>query len=199
MSGTLGNFFAYVQRVWLGHLPGELIRAILVAAVFEGLVYLARLWILRRMRPVLLRDAGAPAPVRVQRRRMLLALPLACSRGVLYVVAILMILRIFRLQTAAELLPVGLALVLACLVVFWRPLRDMAQGYLILYDHLYTHGDRVRLGDREGTVQEIQLRWTHLVADDGTPIYIPHTQVGEVVNLSRKHKTVTEAETEASQ
>ena len=194
MSGTLGNFFAYVQRVWLGQLPGELIRAILVAAVFEGLVYLVRAWILKRMRPVLLRDAGASAPVRVQRRRMLLTLPLTVSRGVLYVIAILMILRIFRLQTGAEVIPVGMALVVACLVIFWRPLRDMAQGYLILYDHLYTRGERVILGGREGTVQDIQLRWTHLVTDDGTPLFIPHSQVGEIVNLSRRHRAGGEGE-----
>jgi small-conductance mechanosensitive channel len=196
MNGTGGSFVAYVQRVWLGELPQELIRAILVAAVFEGLVYLVRQWILRRLRPVLLRDAGAPAPVRVQRRRMLLTVPLALSRGVLYVIAILMILRLFRLQTGAELLPVGLAGVAAALVIFWRPLRDMAHGYLILYDHLYTRGERVRLAGQEGTVQEIQLRWTQLVADDGTPIFIPHSQVGEIVNLSRRHKPVGEAEGE---
>lgn len=191
MSGSLSTFVAYVQRIWLGALPGQLIRAILVAAVFEGLVYLMRQWILRRLRPVLLRDAGAPAPVRVQRRRLLLAVPLTCSRAVLYVIAILMILRIFRLQTGAELLPVGAALVLAALVIFWRPLQDLAHGYLILYDHLYTRGERVRLGGREGVVQDLQLRWTHLVDDEGTPIFIPNSQVGEVVNLSRQHR-VTE-------
>ena len=192
--GTFIEFVRYTQRVWLGPLPGELIRGILVAAVFEGLVYLMRAWILRRMRPVLLRDAGAPAPVRVQRRRVLLTVPLVCSRAVLYVIAILMILRIFRLQTAAEVLPVGAAVVAACLVIFWRPLRDMAQGYLVLYDHLYTRDERVILGGHEGTVQEIHLRWTHLVTDDGTPLFIPHSQVGEIVNLSRKQQRAGEAE-----
>jgi small-conductance mechanosensitive channel len=186
MSGTFGSFLTYVQRVWLGNLPGELIRAILVAAVFEGLVYVVRVWILRRLRPVLLRDAGAPAPVRVQRRRKLLSVPLILSRGVLYVIAILMILRIFRLQTSAELLPVGLALVAAVLVLGWRPLRDLTHGYLILYDNLYTRGERVRRGAHEGTVEEVQLRWTHLVTDEGVPVFIPNSQVGEIVNLSRQ-------------
>lgn len=186
--GTLAKFVAYVQAVWLGPLPGQLIRAILVAALFEGLVYVARWWILRRLRPVLLRDAGAPAPSRVQRRRLLLSVPTLFARGVLYVLAILIILRIFRLQTAAEVLPVGLALVVVALVAFWRPLRDAAQGYLILYDHLYTRGERVVIAGREGTVQDVHLRWTHLVSDDGAPVMIPHSQVGEVVNLSRRPK-----------
>jgi len=188
---TLAKFVAYVQAVWLGPLPGQLIRAILVAALFEGLVYVARWWILRRLRPVLLRDAGAPAPSRVQRRRLLLSVPTLFARGVLYVLAILIILRIFRLQTAAEVLPVGLALVVVALVAFWRPLRDAAQGYLILYDHLYTRGERVLIAGREGTVQDVHLRWTHLLTDDGTAVFIPHSQVGEVVNLSRRPKPPT--------
>ncbi len=196
--GTLTKFVAYVQAVWLGPLPGQLIRAILVAALFEGLVYVARWWILRRLRPVLLRDAGAPPPSRVQRRRLLLSVPTLFARGVLYVLAILIILRIFRLQTAAEVLPVGLALVVVALVAFWRPLRDAAQGYLILYDHLYTRGERVVIAGREGTVQDVHLRWTHLVADDGTPLIIPHSEVGEVLNLSRRPKPIpTEAEAAA--
>ncbi len=87
---------------------------------------------------------------------------------------------------------------MAVLVVFWRPLRDLAHGYLILYDHLYTRGERVRLGEREGVVQEVQLRWTHLVDDEGTPIFIPNSQVGEVVNLSRRHRPAAEDEEPSS-
>ncbi|HEY3397241.1 MAG TPA: mechanosensitive ion channel domain-containing protein [Armatimonadota bacterium] len=183
-----GSFFAYFRQVWLGQLPGQLIRAILVAALFELLVYLLRQFILRRLHPVLLRDAGDSAPLRVQRRRLLLNVPLVLARAVLYVIALLVILRIFRVQTGAEILPVGLALLGATLVVFWKPLRDAAQGYLIMYDHLYTRGDRVRLAGHEGTVQDLHLRWTYLVTDEGAMVVVPHTQVGEIVNLSRRQK-----------
>ena len=35
-----------------------------------------------------------------------------------------------------------------------RPLRDAAQGYLILFDHVYTRGEHVIIAGREGIVQE---------------------------------------------
>jgi small conductance mechanosensitive channel len=179
------NFYEYVRSVWLGSLPQQLIRAILVAILFELLLVLIRRYIQARLRPVLLRDAGDPPAIRVHRRRLLLSVPIFMSRAVLYVIAVLIILRIFGLQTWAEIVPIGLALVVVCLVAFWRPLRDAAQGYLLLYDHLYTRGEQVIIAGREGTVQEIGLRSTHLHTVEGTEVIIPHSAVGEVVNLSR--------------
>lgn len=187
------TFVEYVQNVWLGLLPQQLMRAILVALLFELLIYLLRRWLQARLRPVLLRDAGDPPAQRVRRRRLLLAVPQIMIRAVLYVIAVLIILRIFGMRTQAELLPIGLALLVLALVAFWRPLRDAAQGYLLLYDHLYTRGDRVIIGGQEGTVQELGLRWTHLHTDEGSEIIIPHSQVGEVINLSRGEKPARES------
>ena len=187
------TFYEYMRRVWLGPLPMSLARAILIALLFELLALLVRSWIQRRLRPILLRDAGDPPAVRVQRRRLLLAVPFLLSRAVLYVVAGFLILRVLGLRTEAELLPLGLALVVVCLVAFRRPLRDAAQGYLLLYDHLYTRGERVILAGQEGTVQEIRLRATELTAADGSKVVVPHSQVGQVVNLARRSKTASAA------
>ena len=189
------RFFEYVRTVWLGALPQQLIRAILVAILFELLLVLIRRYIQARLRPVLLRDAGDPPAIRVARRRLLLSVPIFLSRAILYVVAVLIILRIFGMQTWAEILPLTLAIVVVCLVAFWRPLRDAAQGYLILFDHVYTRGEHVIIAGREGTVQEISLRSTHLHTPEGTEIVLPNSTVGEVVNLSRGKKPSEESST----
>jgi small conductance mechanosensitive channel len=110
----------------------------------------------------------------------------------MYVIAVLIILRIFGLETWAEVLPIALAVVVICLVAFWRPLRDAAQGYLLLYDHLYSRGDRVLIAGQEGTVQEISLRATHLHTAAGTEVIVPHSAIREVVNYSRGRKPSTE-------
>ena len=187
------RFYEYVLRVWLGPLPRELAVAILGGMLFQALVWLSKWWLQRRLRPVLLRDASDPPAARVQRRRLLLAVPTWLAAAVLYVLAILIILRVLGMRTAAELLPLGLALAVVGLVAFWRPLRDAAQGYLLLYDHLYTRGERVRLGEQEGTVVEMALRWTRLQREDGVQVTVPHSRVGEVVNLSRAAKPPTAA------
>jgi moderate conductance mechanosensitive channel len=188
----MNAFYEYVRHVWLGALPQQLIRAILVAALFELLLVLIRRYILARLRPILLRDAGDPPALRVQRRRLLLMVPIFLSRALMYVLALLIILRIFGLQTWAELLPLVLATVGVTLVAFYQPLRDAAQGYLLLYDHLYTRGDHVLIAGREGIVQEVGLRWTHLHAMDGTEILVPHSAVREVVNYSRGKRPAAE-------
>jgi small conductance mechanosensitive channel len=171
-------------------------RAILVAVLFELLLVLIRRYIQTRLHPILLRDAGDPPAIRVQRRRLLLAVPTFLSRAVMYVIAVLIILRIFGLQTWAEVLPIALALIVVCLVAFWRPLRDAAQGYLLLYDHLYTRGEHVLIAGQEGVVQEIGLRTTHLHTAEGLEVVLPNSAVGTVVNFSRGRKPAPEAEAE---
>jgi small conductance mechanosensitive channel len=188
----MSKFWEYFVHVWLSTLPQQLMRAILVAILFELLLVLVRRYIQTRLRPILLRDAGDPPAIRVQRRRLLLSVPIFLSRAVMYIVAILIILRIFGLQTWAEVLPIALAVIVVALVAFWRPLRDAAQGYMLLYDHLYTRGEQVLIAGRQGIVQEIGLRSTRLHAADGVEVTIPHSAIGEVVNFSRGRKPAAE-------
>ncbi len=138
-----------------------------------------------RLRPVLVRDVGADPSARVRRRRLLVGAPVVVVRMVLYTIAVLMILRIFRLNTGAELLPMGLALLAVGLVVAYGPLRDALSGYFILYDHIYSEGDEVVIGEVEGTVDQMTLRHTRLRTPDGQLITIPHRHVGTVTNRSR--------------
>ena len=179
------SFFAFFRRIWMSGLTTQIVRAILVAAIFELLVWLISRWIRRRLGPVLVRDVGADPSARVRRRRLLVGAPVVVVRMVLYTIAMLMILRIFRLNTAAELLPMGLALLAVGLVAAYGPLRDALSGYFILYDHIYSEGDEVVIGELAGIVDQISLRHTRLRTPDGQLITIPHRHVGTVTNRSR--------------
>lgn len=179
------GFIEFVQGIWGGPLPGQLIRAILVAAVFELLVFFAGRAIRRALMGVLRRDSGREPAERIRRRRIVEGLPLAATRLVLYAVALLMILRIFGLPTHAEIIPVAGALLVLGLVIFLGPLRDAARGYMIFYDDLYTPGDRVTISELTGIVTELSLRNTHLRTGDGREQVIPNAQVTVVANLSR--------------
>jgi len=179
------GFIDFVQSVWGGPLPGQLIRAILVAAVFELLVFLVGRAIRRALVGALRRDAGREPSERIRRRRIVEGLPLAVARLVLYAVALLMILRIFGLPTHAEVIPVAAAVLGLGLVIFLAPLRDAARGYMISYDNVYAPGDRVTIGELTGIVTELSLRATHLRTGDGREHVIPNAQVTSVANLSR--------------
>lgn len=179
------GFIDYIQGVWGGPLPGQLIRAILVAAVFELLAFLVGRAIRRALRGTLRLDSGREPAERIRRRRIVEGVPLGFARAVLYLVALLMILRIFGLQTGAEIIPVLAGLLIFALVVFKDALRDGARGYMIAWDALYAPGDRVTISDQTGVVTDLNLRTTRLRSGEGREVVIPNRQVGSVTNLSR--------------
>jgi len=176
----------FIQRQWLSPLPVQFVRAILVASVFELLVYLTNRRIRTALQPVLRRDSGREASERIRRRRIVEGLPLLANRALLYVVAFLMIFRIFGLKTDAEVLPILLAAVLLVVVIFKDHLRDAARGYYIHYDYLYGPGERVTIGKLTGVVTELSLRNTRVRTPDGQEVVIPNSQVRSVVNHSRQ-------------
>ena len=182
------SFFEFFHRLWLSRIMLQLAWAACIAAVFELLVYLISRWLRGRLRPILLRDVEGPPAARVRRHRLLLGVPALLVRGILYVIAVLMILRILGLRTGAELLPIGLAVAVVALVAAHSALRDFVAGYLILYDHVYSEGDEVTLGEVEGKVEEMGLRRSRLRTPDGQLVIVPHSQIGTVTNRSRATK-----------
>lgn len=180
-----GGLLQVISRKLLAVTPA-IARAILVAAVFELLVYVVNRRIRSGLAAALRRDSGREPSERIRRRRVVEGLPLLASRLTLYAIAFLMILRIFGLRTEAELLPILLALALIAAVVFRDHLRDAARGYYILYDHLYGPGDRVTIGELTGLVTDLGLRTTRLRMSDGQEIVIPNSQVHGVINHSRQ-------------
>jgi small-conductance mechanosensitive channel len=180
-----GGLLQVISRKLLSVTPA-IARAILVAAVFELLVYVVNRRIRSGLAAALRRDSGREPSERIRRRRIVEGLPLLASRLTLYAIAFLMILRIFGLRTEAELLPILLALALIAALVFRDHLREAARGYYILYDHLYGPGDRVTIGELTGLVTDLGLRTTRLRMSDGQEIVIPNSQVRGVINHSRQ-------------
>jgi len=176
---AMGN---YIQSVWHSTLITRLVHAILVAAVFEVLILLSRSWLRSAFKRVLGRDLHRDATMRVLRRRVVLGVPLVLVQGVLVVTGLLVMLRYLGFQTGAELLPVGTAVVLAGLVAFRNTLADAAAGYFILYDDLFSVGDRITVGDTTGEVVQMGLRATQLLTTDGRHVTLQNRLVRGVTN-----------------
>ena len=178
----------FFRRAWGSGLPVQLMRSILVAALFEALLYLVSARIRRALAPALARDGQADGAQRIERRRIVLGIPLQIARVALYVLALLIILRVFQYHTSAELYPVALALIALAAVGARQVLRDAVAGYFIHYDYLYKVGDEVTVGPHSGMVSEVGLRWTRLRTRDGQEVTLGNSEVRAVVSRAAARK-----------
>jgi moderate conductance mechanosensitive channel len=76
---------------------------------------------------------------------------------------------------------IGLALSFAAQSV----IKDVINGFLILFEDQYAVGDVITVGDVGGLVENINLRITQLRNSEGMLITIPNSQITTVQNLSQ--------------
>lgn len=165
-----------------------LLRGAAKALVILLLAYVAR-WALRRLaRRITLRaQAGDPATVgaRAQRAATLAQLLNHVGMIVIVIVTGLLVLGIF--MDIGPLLAGAGVLGLAVSLGFQGVMKDIITGFLIVLEDQYVVGDRVRIGDVQGTVQLLTLRSTVLRGDDGTLHYLSNGAIAAVANLSRRN------------
>jgi len=139
---------------------------IAVLAAIVGLIVgdMARLLVSERLRDVKLPRVGV-IPELVKYSIFYIAALIALSQLGVAIDALLVLLGIY-----------ALALVLLSLVAFWDLLRAGAAGIYILLNQPYSIGDRVRIDDSEGIVQEVDMFTTH-VESDGEEYIIPNQKV----------------------
>jgi small conductance mechanosensitive channel len=65
-------------------------------------------------------------------------------------------------------------------------IRDIITGLFIITENQYRIGDVIKIGDADGTVENITLRVTTLRDLNGTVHHIPHGEIKRVSNLSKK-------------
>ena len=171
----------FMRRVWGSGLPVQLMRAILVAALFEALLYLINARIRRSLAPALARDAQADATQRVERRRIVLGVPLLVARIVMYTLALMVILRVFEYRAQMDVYPVAFGVLVLAAVGARQALRDAMAGYLIQYDYLFKVGDEITIGEHTGMVSEVGLRATRLRTRDGQEIILGNAEIRSVV------------------
>jgi small-conductance mechanosensitive channel len=63
--------------------------------------------------------------------------------------------------------------------------RDLINGFLIVFEDQYVVGDIVRINDVAGRVELITLRRTVMRSEEGALVSIPNGMIGQVSNLNR--------------
>lgn len=175
----------FASRLFTSAFFNRIAWAFAIAIIFEILIRLTT-WRLRKaFTPILQRDAFLDATERVKRRKILLGLPLLLMRTIIFAVAILVIVRYLGFNTQAEIVPLTVALLAVITLIFWRPLKDAAAGYYIMYDNLYAPGERLTIGEHNGSVLEVGLRHTRLRTPDGREITLANSEITQVTNHTR--------------
>lgn len=100
-----------------------------------------------------------------------------------WVIAILSILSVFGVNTAAIITGLGVASLVIGLA-FQDILKDILVGTSILFENQFAVGDLVKIGDFQGTVIALGLKTTRLQAYTGEIKIISNRNITEVINYS---------------
>jgi moderate conductance mechanosensitive channel len=106
------------------------------------------------------------------------------GRLLILIVASMMVLTNLGLEIAPLIASAGIA-GLAIGLGAQSLIRDMINGFLILFENQYAVGDVVKIDPVTGTVEELNLRRTVLRSINGAAIVIPNGEVKMVENLSK--------------
>ena len=164
------------EKLWLD--VGLLALKILLIVILAGLVVRIGKAVLRRVFSVRLRR-----PLSERRERTLLKLLENVISYVVYFAAILAVLSAFNINVAGLIAGAG---VLGLAVGFGAQslVKDVITGFFIIFEDQFSVGDYVRIGEAEGTVEEIGLRTTKIKVYTGELHIIPNGNIQEVVNSS---------------
>jgi small conductance mechanosensitive channel len=133
----------------------------------------------------LLDSAPVPAIRHAQRSEAFGAIFRHLSVIAIWLVAAVLVLH--ELDVALETVVTGAGF-LGLAVAFGAQdlLRDAIAGFFLLVDDRYGVGDHVQIGELEGDVEQVSLRWTRLRDARGVEWYVPNGRVLELGNHSQR-------------
>jgi small conductance mechanosensitive channel len=109
---------------------------------------------------------------------------------ILLFVAVLMILSQFNINITPILTGAG---VLGLAISFGSQtlIKDLISGFFILIEDQFNVGDYVKIGNFEGEVYKLTMRLTVLKDKDGNLVYIPNSQIVNVVRIKKNRKNLS--------
>lgn len=124
------------------------------------------------------------AQMREQQTRTLAGLLYSAGTALIVTVAVLTALAEFGFNVA----PIAAAAGLASLAFGFGAqhlVRDIINGFFIVFEDQYVVGDTVRIGEQVGRVEHMTLRRTVLRDAQGALVTVPNGEIRQVANLNR--------------
>ncbi|HET9743020.1 MAG TPA: mechanosensitive ion channel family protein [Terriglobales bacterium] len=125
-----------------------------------------------------------PSHIRARQLRTLASVIHGGGVVVIYFVALLEILEVFKINVGPFLASAGIA-GLAIGFGAQTLVHDVINGFFIVLDNIYDIGDVVKLGSVQGTVEHMSLRMTVLRDDTGTVHSVPNSAIQIISNMTR--------------
>lgn len=170
--------FIFDQSLWisLGWVALKVFFIVLLAIIF---VTIGKR-VIRRLLSIKIKSRLRPSERREKTLMKLLENVLAY---VVYFAAIIAVLSAVGIEITGLLAGAG---VLGLAVGFGAQslVKDVISGFFIIFEDQFSVGDYVRIGQAEGTIEEIGLRTTKLSAYGGEIHIIPNGSITEVINFS---------------
>ncbi|HET9400618.1 MAG TPA: mechanosensitive ion channel family protein [Candidatus Acidoferrales bacterium] len=129
-------------------------------------------------------SSSRPSRMRDQQTRTVAGILNSAGLGIIFVIAALMAMHEFNFDIgpivgAAGLASLGIGIGAQGLV------RDVINGFFVVFEDQYVVGDQIKVGDTLGRVEHLTLRRTVLRTPQGAIVTIPNGQIMQVANLSR--------------
>jgi moderate conductance mechanosensitive channel len=187
---SVGSVVVVIAAIW-AMLPtfglpqntkAPLVRALVIVVAAFLLNRLLRAYTTRMI--IVARSDTRAAHAREEQTRTMAGVLYSVATAVLVVGAVLMILPDFGYHET----PLAAAAGLSSLALGFGGqylVRDVINGFFIIFEDQYSVGDTITLNNETGRVERITLRRTVLRNGKGALVTIPNGQVGQVANLSR--------------
>ena len=171
------SFSRWTEAVLAG---GLRLLGILIGAVV--LIWLLR--VLTRRLVQLATTESRAAVLHEQQTRTLAGILYSAGTAVILTVAVLLALPEFGINVT----PIAAAAGLASLAVGFGAqhlVRDLINGFFIVFEDQYAVGEMIRIGEMTGRVEHLTLRRTVVRDVRGALVTIPNGEIRQVANISR--------------
>ena len=109
---------------------------------------------------------------------------------ILIVVAVIMILNVYEVDTSTFIAGLGIAGIVIGFAL-QDAIKDILGGINIVLDNYFILGDMVKYNDFTGTVIEFGLKSTKIKRDNGEVLVIANRLIDRIINLSQKQAVIT--------
>lgn len=178
VEGMVDNLLNFAQSA----IP-RVASIVLIIVITFVILRVLRTTVQKFVRRVLERRDQPPRDL-TQKAQTLASVIESTGRAIIIVIASMMVLTNLGLDIAPLIASAGIA-GLAIGLGAQSLIKDMVNGFLILFENQYAVGDFVTIGEASGTVEELNLRRTVLRSIGGAAIVVPNGQVMVVENLSK--------------